>query len=66
MYAADLLRITSQLLHAILGGMAVFCLYYAAVGHDNYDLVRYCLLEALKWGGAAGLVLYFKEKYLPQ
>jgi hypothetical protein len=47
----------------MMGGMAVFCLYYAAQIPDP-NLVRYLLFDALKWGGLAAIILYCQEKYL--
>jgi hypothetical protein len=46
-----------------MGGMAVFCLYYAAQLSDP-DIVRYFFIDALKWGGAATAIVYFQGKYL--
>ena len=61
---ALLLRLSSQLLSALMGGMAIFCLYYAARVPDNHDLILYLFLDALKWGGAATAIAYFQGKYL--
>jgi hypothetical protein len=46
-----------------MGGMAIFCLYYAAQVPD-YDMVQYLFRGALKWGGAAAAIVYFQGKYL--
>jgi hypothetical protein len=63
MQAAILLRICSQALSAMMGGTAVFCLYYAAQLPDP-DIVRYLFLDALKWSGCAAAIVYFQNKYL--
>jgi len=46
-----------------MGGMCVFCLYYACKMPDR-DVVRYLILNALQWGALAAAVLYCKIKYL--
>jgi hypothetical protein len=46
-----------------MGGMCVFCLYYAANVADP-DMVWHLLLNALQWGVLAAAVLYCKIKYL--
>jgi hypothetical protein len=63
MYSAFIIRISSQLLSAIMGGIAVFCLYYAAVLSDSH-VVCVLLAEALKWGGLASAIVYCQDKYL--
>jgi hypothetical protein len=63
MQATVLLRISSQLLSALTGGTAVFCLYYAAQV-SNPEAVWYLLTNALKWGGCATAIVYFQGKYL--
>ena len=63
MYSAMLLRTCSEILHATMGGFAVFCLYYAAQLSDP-DVVRHLIIEALKWGGMATVIVYCKGKYL--
>ena len=63
MYAAFILRIGSQALSGILGGMAVFCLCYAAWLPDP-ELVRDLLLKALLSGGAATVIVYCQRRYL--
>jgi hypothetical protein len=47
----------------MMGGTAVFCLYYAAQ-LPSPDIVQYLLLGALKWGGCAAAIAYFQNKYL--
>jgi len=65
MQAVLLIRISSQLLSAIMGGMAVFCLYYAAQLSEA-DGVWYCFTNALKFGGCATAIVYFQHMYLDQ
>jgi hypothetical protein len=59
MYSNLILRYTSQVLSAILGGTAVFCLYYAVILGD----LRLLML-VLKFGGPAIIVAYCQDKYL--
>lgn len=49
---------------ALMGGMAIFCLYYAARIPDDHSLILHLFLDALKWGGAATAIVYFQGKYL--
>jgi hypothetical protein len=63
MQAATLLRISSQVLSALMGGVALFCLYYAAQLPD-YNGVLYLFTEAVEWGGFATAIVYFRGKYL--
>jgi len=63
MQAAFLLRISSQALSAIMGGMAVFCLYYAVQMSDP-DVARWLFINALKWGGLATIVVQCQARYL--
>jgi hypothetical protein len=63
MQATFLLRVGSQAMSAIMGGMAVFCLYYATQLPDP-DIVRYLFVDALKWGIPAAALVYFQGKYL--
>jgi hypothetical protein len=63
MYSALLLRLGSQVLSATMGGMAVFCLYYAAKV-SSPDVVRWLLVNAFIWGGVATGIVYFQGKYL--
>jgi hypothetical protein len=63
MPAAILMRISSQLLSAVMGGMAVFCLYYATILPDC-DTVWFLLAYALKFGGGATAIVYFQGRYL--
>ena len=63
MQATLLMRISSQVISAIMGGIAVFCLYYAGQAH-NLDLARWLLIDALKWGGLATVVVQCQAKYL--
>jgi phosphate starvation-inducible membrane PsiE len=58
-----LLRLGSHVMSAIMGGMAVFCLFYAGrVRHHN--LVRDLLIHTLIYGGGAAVIVYFKSRYL--
>ena len=60
---ALLLRLSSQILSAVLGGMAIFSLYYAGqVSDPNAALVL--IGDALKWGGLAAAIVYCKSRYL--
>ena len=63
MLAVIILRLSSQLLHSIMGGIAVFCLYYAAALSDS-DLVLDLVVEAFKFGGMAIIIAYLQGKYL--
>jgi hypothetical protein len=58
-----LLRLGSQVISAIMGGMAVFCLFYPGRVH-HYNLVRNLLIHALIYGGGAAAIVYFKGRYL--
>jgi hypothetical protein len=58
-----LLRLNSQAMSAVMGGFAVFCLF-CTIQAPNPDVVRYLLIEALKWGGLATIIVYFQGKYL--
>jgi len=49
----------------MMGGMAVFCLYYAAQ-IPEHNVVWYLFLSAMKWGGCATVIVYFQCKYLDQ
>jgi len=63
MQAAFLLRIGSRILSAIMGGMAVFDLYYAAQVSDP-KLVLWLFTDGLTWGGLASAIVYLQGKYL--
>jgi hypothetical protein len=63
MQTGYLLRVGSLLLSSIMGGMAMFCLYYAAQV-PNYPFALHLFLDALKWGGAATAIVYFQGRYL--
>jgi hypothetical protein len=61
MHAAFLLRVGSEALHGIMGGITVFCLIYA----DLYPfLAEHLLKYVLFFGPLAAAVAYFKERYL--
>ena len=63
MLAALLLRVGSEVLHSVMGGLALFCLFYAGRVRDP-DAVAHLVFEALKWGAFASVILYCKLKYL--
>jgi hypothetical protein len=59
MYPTLLLRWSSQIVSATLGGMAVFCLYYTAALHEPWFLI-----EVTKYGVPAIAVVYCQNRYL--
>jgi hypothetical protein len=63
MPAALLFRLSSRAASALMGGFAVFCLYYAGRAADP-KVVWYLLTAALQWGGGATVIAYFQGKYL--
>ena len=63
MFSAMLIRVGTIALHSVMGGTAVFCLWYAAQVTDP-NVVRWLVIEALKWGVAAAIILYCQVKYL--
>jgi hypothetical protein len=63
MQATILIRISSQLLSTILGGMGVFCLYYAGQLSD-FNAICYCFCKTLEYGGCATAIVYFQGRYL--
>ena len=63
MFAHTLLRTSSQAMSAVMGGMAVFCIYCACRATDH-DFILHLIIEALKWGGFASAIVYFQGKYL--
>jgi hypothetical protein len=62
MFAGMLLRVGSLVLHSVMGGMSMFCLYYAGQISD-FRLARNLLTNALLWGGLAVTVIYCQNKY---
>ncbi len=63
MRAAELLMyLATQLLHSILGGVAVFFLFYAARVSDHQTTLI-LLLYAFEYGGFAFAIVYFQGKY---
>jgi hypothetical protein len=46
-----------------MGGMAIFCLYYAAEV-PNFDAAWWLFAHALIWGGLASAIVYCKKRYL--
>jgi hypothetical protein len=63
MQAAFLIRISSKLMSAMMGGMAIFCLYYASQVHND-PFALHLFLDALKWGGCATAIVYCQGRYL--
>jgi hypothetical protein len=63
MSRTTLLLLSSQTMSALMGGMTIFCLYYAAQVPDH-EMVQYLFIDGLKWGTAAAAVVYFQGKYL--
>ena len=63
MQAGYILRIGSIDLSAIMGGMAVFDLYFAGQLSDH-KVVWYLFGNALMWGGLASAIVYLQRKYL--
>ncbi len=61
MYSTLLLRWSSQVLSATLGGIAVFCLFYSVVLADPslFALV-------IKFGGPAIAIVYCRDRYLKE
>ena len=66
MFSRMILRVSTQFLHCLMGGMAAFCVFYAvyAAWISKPDLTRYCLYCALKFGIPAAIILYYQIKYL--
>jgi len=62
MYPTFLFRLASQVVSAIMGGMGVFCIYYAGNVPDSQVALTLCV-QALLWGGGATLVAYFQNRY---
>ena len=56
---AAMVRSSSQALHMVMGGAAVFCLWYA-VELSDFSL----LIDAFKYAGLASTILYFQHRYL--
>jgi len=46
-----------------MGGMSIFCLYYAGQVPDLNDAVV-LISYALVWGGLAAAIVYCKHRYL--
>jgi hypothetical protein len=65
MQSKFILRISSQILSAITGGIFVFCLYYAGQVPDPNAAWSLCA-EALKWAGIATTIVYCQNRYLGQ
>jgi len=63
MQATHFLRINSKVLSSLMGGFALFCLYYAGKVIDPQAVLR-LLLDTLFYGGSATAIVYFQGKYL--
>jgi hypothetical protein len=61
--AAVLARLSSDVLHSVLGGLAVFCFWYGCQASD-FNLVCYLFLSGVKYGSGAAVIACFKERYL--
>jgi len=61
MQAAILFHLASRVLSALMGGMAIFCLYYAGQLPDP-NAVGSLLINALVWGGGAATIVYFQGR----
>ncbi len=61
--AAALLNVSTTALHALLGGMAIFCLFYAAFT-PYPEVVSWLLLKMVQYGGMATALAYLQGKYL--
>jgi hypothetical protein len=60
MQAAILFHLASRVFSAIMGGMAICCLYYAGQLPDS-NTVESLLINALIWGGSAAAIVYFQD-----
>jgi hypothetical protein len=63
MQAGILFYLASRVFSALMGGMALFCLYYAGKVSDP-NTVGSLLINALIWGGCAATIVYFQGRYL--
>ena len=63
MLSALLIRVGTEVLHSVMGGLSLFCLYYSGQVPD-FNTARNLYFEALKWGAFALIVLYGKLRYL--
>jgi hypothetical protein len=63
MQAAILFYLASRVCSALMGGVALFCLYYAGKVPDSNAVVS-LLINALIWGGCAATIVYFQGRYL--
>ena len=63
MQAAILFYLASRVFSAIMGGVSLFCLYYAGKVPDP-NAVESLLISALIWGGCAETIDYFQGRYL--
>jgi hypothetical protein len=63
MQAAILFYLASRVFSTLMGGVALFCLYYAGKVSDP-NTVGSLLISALMWGGGAATLVYFQGRYL--
>jgi hypothetical protein len=63
MYAAFILRIGSLVLSAVMGGMAIFCLFCAGQV-ANPDVVLNLLATTILFGGLATAVVHCQNRWL--
>ena len=63
MLGFTLLRLASEVLHSVMGGMALVCLYFAGRLSDP-DRVLDLIIDGLMYGGFAAAIVYCKNKYL--
>jgi len=63
MLSAMLIRVGSEVLHSVMGGLALFCLYYSAQMSD-FHVAWHLFVEAIKWGSLATIICCCKSKYL--
>ena len=63
MQATILFYLASRVFSALMGGVSLFCLYYAGKVPDP-NAVGSLLINALIWGGCAATIVYFQGRYL--
>jgi low affinity Fe/Cu permease len=63
MYSTLIMRVSSQILSALLGGMAVFCLFYAGEV-ANAESAWQLLANTAICGGLATGIVFCQNKYL--
>jgi len=57
------MRLSSQVLSAIMGGVGIFCLYYSWRASE-YEIALHLFIYSLMWGGLASLIAYCQNRYL--